>query len=174
VLSDEDKRALLDLARRSVRAAVLRDPLPEFDDPPGPLAEMGAAFVTLRKAGDLRGCIGHVEAREPLWRSVRDMAASSATRDPRFPVVRAEELPDLFFEISVLSAMSPIRLEQVVIGRHGLYVRSGQKAGLLLPQVAAEHGWNPEEFLRHTFEKAGLPRDASPVEVLAFTAQHFP
>lgn len=174
MLSPEDKTTLLDLARASVAAAARGDALPALTRPSGPLGEKGAAFVTLRSRGELRGCIGHVEAHEPLWQSVRDMAAAAAERDSRFPPVRPDEVPGLDFELSVLSPMTPLRPEDIVVGTHGLYVRlEGVASGLLLPQVAVEWGWTPGEFLRHTYEKAGIAPGTPGVMLYGFTVDHF-
>lgn len=174
MLSAEDKTALLDLARRTVAAAASGDDLPNLRNPNGPLREKGAVFVTLRSGGELRGCIGHIEAHVPLWESVRDMAAAAAERDTRFPPVRPEEVPGLEFEISVLSPMTPLRPDEIVVGTHGLYVRrDGVASGLLLPQVAVEWEWDAGEFLRRTFEKAGLPPGDPKATLHGFTVERF-
>ena len=172
MLSDADKRALLDLARETVAATACGGRPPEPRNPGSPLREKGAAFVTLRIAGELRGCIGHVEAIEPLWESVRDMAGAAAERDSRFPPLRPDELAGLEIEISVLSPMMPLRPEEIRVGLHGLYVKRGDQSGLLLPQVAVEWGWDAREFLRRTFEKAGLPPSAPDARLYGFTVEH--
>lgn len=171
MLSPEDRRTLLDLARTAAAASARGEPAPELRNPSGALREKGAAFVTLRLRGELRGCIGHIEAHVPLWESVRDMAAAAAERDSRFPPLRPEELPGLQVEISVLSPMTPIRPDEIAVGTHGLYVRRGAQAGLLLPQVAVEWNWDRDEFLRRTFEKGGLSPGDPATEILAFTAE---
>ena len=174
MLSEEDRRTLLELARGTVEAAARGERLPELKDPSGALREEGAAFVTLRSAdGELRGCIGHVEAVEPLWESVREMAEAAATRDTRFSPVEPGVAKGLRIEISILSPMKPLRPEEIVVGRHGLYVRLGGMAGLLLPQVAVEWNWNAAEFLRHTYEKAGIPFGTPGVQLFGFTADKF-
>lgn len=174
MLTPENRATLLDLARQTVAAAAGGSDLPTLRNPNGPLREKGAVFVTLRIGDDLRGCIGHVEAHMPLWESVRDMAAAAAERDTRFPPVGPDEVPRLNYEISVVSPMTPIRPEEIRVGTHGLYVRrDGIASGLLLPQVAVEWGWTPEEFLRRTFEKAGLPPGDPDAKVLGFTVEHF-
>ncbi len=173
MLSDEDRKTLLELARDAVAAAASDDDLPTLRNPNGPLREKGAVFVTLRSAGELRGCIGHLSAHEALWESVRDMAAAAAVRDPRFPPVRPEELPGIDIELSVLSPMTPIQPGRIVIGTHGLYVKRDGISGLLLPQVAVEWNWGPEEFVRRTFEKAGLPYPDPQAQILGFTVEHF-
>jgi len=173
VLSAEDQKTLLDLARDSVAAAAGGSDLPNLRNPNGPLREKGAVFITLRSGDELRGCIGHVEAQQPLWESVRDMAAAAAVRDTRFPPVRPDEVPELAFEISVLSPMTPIRPSEIVVGTHGLYVKLDGASGLLLPQVAVEWEWSAEEFLRRTFEKAGLPPGKPGATIRGFTVERF-
>lgn len=154
-----ERRALMEIAKKAVEAAARGG---EFA-PPAPglpaLAEPGAAFVTLKKDGDLRGCIGHVVARMPLYRCVSEVARAAAIYDTRFEPVKVAELPLLEFEISVLTAPEPTTPEKVVVGRDGLIMSRGGRSGLLLPQVPGEWGWNREEFLMHTCRKAGLPPD---------------
>lgn len=173
MLSDEDRKTLLGLARDAVAAAASGDDLPTLRNPNGPLREKGAVFVTLRMKGELRGCIGHVEAHEALWESVRDMATAAAERDPRFNPVRPQELPGIEIELSVLSPMTPIRPDEIRVGTHGLYVKKDGISGLLLPQVAVEWNWGPEEFLKRTYEKAGLRYPDPAVRVYGFTVEHF-
>lgn len=155
----KDRQALLKLARRAVLCAAAGQ------DPPGiPDGEVflapGGAFVTLKRNGSLRGCIGHFGGLGTLGETVRAMAGEAAVGDPRFPPVSPEEAELLSIEISVLSPMEPVTPEEVVPGVHGLYVRRGPRSGTLLPQVAAEEGWDRETFLAHTCMKAGLPPDA--------------
>jgi len=177
MLNDDARRALLSIARASIRAAAEgADPdiaVPGIPELQGP----GAAFVTLRADGALRGCIGHLAAEQPLWISVREMAVAAATRDDRFSPIAPDELPGLEVEISVLSPRKRVGgPAHVVIGRDGLYVRRGPNSGLLLPQVATEHAWSGEEFLAQACKKAGLPIDAwrDPATVIeTFTAEVF-
>lgn len=173
MLSDEDRKTLLELARDAVAAAAGGDDLPTLRNPNGPLREKGAVFITLKTGDELRGCIGQVRPSGPLWESVRDMARAAAERDSRFPPVRPDEVPALTIEISVVSPFAPIRPEDIVVGTHGLYVRKGETSGLLLPQVAVEWGWDREEFLRRTFEKAGLPDGDPAARIEAFTVEKF-
>jgi AmmeMemoRadiSam system protein A len=140
------------------------------------LLELGAAFVTLKRGGLLRGCIGHLLALEPLYLAVADCAVAAATRDPRFDAVTEEELSDMRIAISVLSPPEIIvELNLIEIGRHGLYIEQGERHGVLLPQVAVEHGLDREQFLSLTCRKAGLPPDAwkRGATVKAFSAQIF-
>ena len=177
MLNPDARRALLAIARASVLAAAEgREPDDPVPDNPA-LHRPGAAFVTLRVGGALRGCIGHLVAEQPLWISVREMAAAAATRDDRFEPVAADETAALRIEISVLSPRRRIAGPgDVVIGRDGLNIRRGANSGLLLPQVAPEHGWSVEEFLAQTCRKAGLPIDAwldPATSIESFTAEVF-
>jgi AmmeMemoRadiSam system protein A len=134
-------------------------------EPPRPtspelLAERGV-FVTLKKRGQLRGCIGYVLPTKPLYLAVRDMAINSALRDPRFPPVTPAELSSLYIEISVMTPLQPVADPgEVVVGEDGLVVEARGCSGLLLPQVAPEQGWDRERFLEGVCMKAGLPPDA--------------
>lgn len=177
-LSMELKRKLINIAWESIRSAVVNGTTPQFEVSEPELLELRGAFVTLKYHADksLRGCIGYPYPIKPLWEAVRDAAISAALHDPRFPPVTPEELNELTLEISVLSPMEPVtNIEDIQIGRDGLVIRRGAQAGLLLPQVAVEYGWNREEFLKHTCMKAGLPSDAwkKGAEILRFSAEVF-
>ncbi|OHB77387.1 MAG: hypothetical protein A2Z34_11665 [Planctomycetes bacterium RBG_16_59_8] len=175
MISEADRKTLLGLARQSISHHLNRRALPE-PDVAGILKERRGAFVTLKKHGDLRGCIGIIDARLPLWETVAEMAVSAAVHDTRFPPVTANELPALSIEISVLSPFRRVAdIAEIVVGRDGLMIRRGMRSGLLLPQVATEYGWDREEFLRHTSLKAGLDPDAwkGDVELSAFSAEIF-
>ncbi|HTL42911.1 MAG TPA: AmmeMemoRadiSam system protein A [Vicinamibacterales bacterium] len=155
------RAALLAIARGAVEDAVERRP--PRAAAASDLPEASGAFVTLKKDGELRGCIGTLECRRPLGDEIARVAVSAAREDPRFPPVTAAELPALSVEVSVLGPLEPIDPadpDAIVIGRHGLVVEQGWRRGLLLPQVAPEWGWDREEFLAHTCRKAGLPIDA--------------
>jgi len=183
-LSGEEKRALLSLARwtigRELGLSVPKDFFSSFaaflkEHPV--LKQKAGAFVTLRKAGDLRGCIGSMTGRSPLHETISSMSLSSAFRDPRFSPLSKEEFQEISIEISVLSPLVKIdSLQELEPGTHGLYITRGYSSGVLLPQVATEQGWNREEFARHTCRKAGLPPEAleDPETTLEiFTAQIF-
>lgn len=161
MLSEAQRRRLLQVARQSLRHAVgLGPPADTHTDDPV-LRQPAGAFVTLKKDGELRGCIGHIEAVGPLIETVAEMARAAALEDPRFYPVTAEEEPAIEIEISVLSPITPCPdLEAIEIGRHGLVVSQGPYRGLLLPQVPVEWGWDRETFLRRTCQKAGLAPDA--------------
>ena len=159
-LTPGERRRLLALARDAVVAAVADGsrPVPE----PADLPAASGVFVTIKRNGQLRGCIGTLQMRLGLADEVLRAAVQSATEDPRFPPLGAEELPELRLEISVLGPQEPVpaREDAFTIGVHGLIVEDGFRRGLLLPQVPVEWGWTPEQFLRQTCVKAGLSPNA--------------
>ena len=159
-LSEADQQVLLRLARHALEESVRRLRLPEVEEPPAALGERRGAFVTLRKLQQLRGCIGVVEAFQPLYHTVVECAAAAALHDPRFQPVAPEELSELRTEISVLSALVEVSPDQIEVGRHGLLISEGERRGVLLPQVAIEWDWDRQRFLEETCHKAGLPRSA--------------
>jgi AmmeMemoRadiSam system protein A len=125
------------------------------------LARPGGVFVTIHNHGDLRGCIGHIEANEPLGRVVARCAVAACSSDPRFPAISPSELSEIDLELSLLGPLEAIAgPDDIEIGRHGLVVELGWHRGLLLPQVATDWKWDRETFLAHTCHKAGLPHDA--------------
>jgi len=177
-MDDSARRALLKLARETLQAHLEGRPPPEPVDPV-PEAAFGGLFVTLHRAGRLRGCIGQFRAGRGPAGAVREMAVAAA-HDPRFASnpVTARELPEIDIEISVLSEPQPVKDPLALVpGVHGIIVRRGTRSGCFLPQVATEQGWNMEQMLNHCCEgKAGLPPDAwrqPGTEVLAFTAEVF-
>jgi AmmeMemoRadiSam system protein A len=176
-LADDEKRELLRIAR-----ATLLEFLDTGRIPPGKphrptLLAPAAVFVTLHRDDALRGCIGLVEARTPLYRAVQEMAVAAATRDPRFPPLTEQELDDVDLEISVLSHARSVRgPEDLTIGKDGLVVEAFGRRGLLLPQVAPEAGWDAATLLARTCVKAGLPPDTwqrPEARLTAFEAQVF-
>lgn len=175
MLTEQQRKTLLRIARGAVEAAVNTKPYrAEVDDPA--LEKPGAAFVTLKKQGELRGCIGTIEAHEPLYLNVARMGRASALEDYRFPPVRPAELPDLTIEISIMSKPKRVTdVNEIEVGVHGLIIEQGAHRGLLLPQVPAEWGWSREEFLDHTCRKAGLPTGEwrSGAAIYSFQAEVF-
>lgn len=162
-LTDDQRKLLLVIARQSI-ASVLegRTPAWKDDDVDETLRRPAGAFVTLRtREGDLRGCIGSIRAAEPLYQAIVSSATSAAFRDPRFEPLRPGDLELLELEISVMGPIEVVtNVEEIEVGRDGLIISRGQYAGLLLPQVATEYGWDRETFLDQTCVKAGLPRGA--------------
>jgi AmmeMemoRadiSam system protein B/AmmeMemoRadiSam system protein A len=173
-----EKDKLLEIARESVKTAVIHHKLYECPDPGiASLDQERGAFVTLTEKGDLRGCIGYIAPLKPLYLAVRDVAAFAALKDSRFQPVAASELGRLEYEISVLSPLRHVLdINQIQVGRDGLVVRRGSREGLLLPQVAVSEGWNRKTFLEQTCIKAGLPPDSwgdEQTDIFMFTAVIF-
>lgn len=173
--SGADRALLLGIAREAIAAHVNPRSKSEIESAinsstinsaiPNPesaiLSRPGGAFVTLHHHGRLRGCIGHIEANEPLGRVVARCAVAACSSDPRFAPVTAAELGEIDVEISLLGPLEPIAgPDEIEIGRHGLVVERGWQRGLLLPQVATEWKWDAATFVAETCHKAGLPRDA--------------
>lgn len=177
-LTEADKSILLMQARTSIRS--LFETVNPFwiDYKVYPNLKLNAGvFVTLHLQNNLRGCIGYITAATPLFDTVCEVAKLSATEDPRFYPLSASELDEVQIEISVLSPMQPINdFNQIVIGKHGLFLKHGADQGLLLPQVATEHKMNREQFLDAICNKARLPEDLWRTEKLnlsVFTAEVF-
>ena len=176
-LTENERRALLSLARRSMVAELAGHWPPPVEFTSKALQTECGAFVTLEKRGALRGCIGHVRAYKPLEQTVMEMAVQAAFHDPRFPPVSADELDELTVEISVMSPLTAVEdVSEIEVGVHGLIIQDGGRSGLLLPQVATDYGWDRETFLEHTCVKAGLPPDSwkqEGITILKFTAEVF-
>jgi len=161
MLTQDDQATLLQIARQALDARVHRAPAMPVVHGDGVLATACGAFVSIHCRGALRGCLGRITADVPLTDVVSHLAAVVADSDPRFEPVRADELDEIAIEISVLTPEREARsLDDIEVGRHGLIVEHGHRRGLLLPQVATEHGWTAQEFVEHTCLKAGLPTDA--------------
>ena len=177
-LNEQEQRELLSLARRSVESVVNNRKLYDYKLAGSEsLTHERGAFVTLKKKGALRGCIGYNSALKPLALTVRDVAASAAVDDTRFAPVTPPELGELEYEISVLSPLRRILdVNEIQVGRDGLVMKKGDREGLLLPQVAPEQHWDRMKFLEQTCLKAGLAPDAwkdPDTEIFAFTALVF-
>jgi AmmeMemoRadiSam system protein A len=159
VTNDADRTRLLQIARHAITAHATGSPRPAVDAAWLP-SRRGGAFVTLHKAGELRGCIGHLEANDLLTKVVARCAVAASSADPRFPAIEHAELSLIEIEISLLGMFERIGgPAEVEIGRHGLLVENGRQRGLLLPQVAVEWNWNAATFLNQTCRKAGLPAE---------------
>jgi AmmeMemoRadiSam system protein A len=175
-LSNDDKSALLKIARQSLVETIVNGRRSQPDAPAGIFAQRRGAFVTLHVRGKLRGCVGQVEAHKSLAETVARCEISAAREDDRFNPVQPNEVAQLEIEISVLSLPKPIAPNEIVIGKHGLIVECGPFRGLLLPQVAPERRWTAEKFLSETCVKAGLPSYAwksAETKILGFIAEVF-
>jgi AmmeMemoRadiSam system protein A len=165
-MDERQRTALLTVARRALEHSAVGGPEPD-PEPTAPDALVGdvelpthhGAFVSLHtRSHDLRGCVGCLSSDRRLDEVVWDMAEGAARRDPRFPGVRVEEVDGLVIEISVLEPSTPVAaLDEVDIGRDGLLVVGPRNRGVLLPQVATEHGWDAETFADQTCVKARMP-----------------
>jgi AmmeMemoRadiSam system protein A len=174
-LTQDDQQRLLRLARHALEARVRKD-MPPPSERGGALDWPCGAFVSIHCRGALRGCLGRVDVAAPLADTIAHLAAVVSDSDPRFMALSVEELDDIDLEISVLTPEREIAsIDEIEVGRHGLIVEQGVRRGLLLPQVATEHGWDRETFLDHTCRKASLPPDAwrHGARILIFEAQVF-
>jgi len=166
-LSDSDGEKLVKTAREVVTEFLKTKNKMMLDkDFEEAFSSNAGVFVTLNHQSNLRGCIGYPLPDKKLYNALLEAAISAATEDPRFPSVAFEELDKITFEVSILTPPQEIEVSdpqeypsKIKVGRDGLIVKSGFNSGLLLPQVPKEYGWNEEEFLGHTCEKAGLPKE---------------
>lgn len=170
-----DERALLLRLAHDAILSILEGRELQTSVSPAHLSELRGAFTTLYLHGKLRGCVGYPSAILPVHRTVIETAQAAAFDDPRFAPVSLEEAGELKISLSVLSPLRPIRAEDIEVGRHGLVISHAGHRGLLLPQVASEHGWDRATFLEQTCRKAELPvtawREGASIE--AFTAEVF-
>jgi AmmeMemoRadiSam system protein A len=157
MLEDADKAALLALARTTLDSYLATETTPACNPVGKGLSDRKGAFVSLHRGDELRGCIGQLFPDRELYKIVQHCAISAALEDTRFLPVTREELPELSIEISVLTPFRRIRsIEEIEVGRHGLYIVQGHFRGLLLPQVATQFGWDRIAFLMQTCRKSGL------------------
>ncbi|MGC8873899.1 MAG: AmmeMemoRadiSam system protein A [Chloroflexia bacterium] len=176
-LTPEEREELLRLARQTIESYLKDHRIPPYRTDNPHFLRQGGAFVTLKKHGNLRGCIGYIYSNQPLYQTIQQAAVAAATQDPRFPTVRPSEMAEITIEISLLSPLEKVHdVSDIVVGKHGLLIRRGYYQGLLLPQVAPEQGWDREQFLEGVCYKAGLPPDAwkdPSTELYSFTAEIF-
>ena len=160
-LNKEDQKEALQIARKTLKEYLTNGKIPEIKLTNKILNEKLGVFVTLRKNDDLRGCIGMFEPEDPLYLSIQKMAIAAAVEDSRFISVTKEELKDLTIEISVMTPMVKVGdWKEIILGKHGVVIKQGNRGGTFLPQVATETGWTLNEFLGHcSRDKAGLGWD---------------
>ncbi len=170
--------ALLDMARSAIVQTLENGRPVNPEKPPEWLLEKRAIFVTLKTGSRLRGCIGMTEPRLPLYRAITQMACAAAFQDTRFRPLASQELPAINIEISILSPLRRVQdANKIIMGKHGVVVRSEGRSGLFLPQVAEETGWTRKKFLNELCsQKAGLSKGAwqdPKTELYTFTVQSF-
>ena len=175
MFESDDRRRLLTIARRALEARVRHERQPALESG-GAMDLRCGAFVSIHRSRTLRGCLGRLESDWPIGRVVAHLGRAVADSDPRFAPVTIDELNRLSIEISALSPEREVHtIQEIEVGRHGLIIERGYQRGLLLPQVAVEHGWDRETFLGHTCRKASLPADAwkQDTTILVFEAEVF-
>ena len=158
-LSETEKTTLLRIARQTIVEYIKNKKVPEIDEKvlTHGLKVPAGAFVTLTENGQLRGCIGSFQPSESLFSTVRSMAIAAATADPRFEPLKVSEIGRIRIEISVLTPMKRIQsIHEIELGKHGIYIRKGDKSGTFLPQVATDTHWTKEEFLGHCAQDKAL------------------
>ena len=176
-LNTHEKQTLLAIARQAIVHGVQTGQ--EYIEPreEKTLNQRNGCFVTIKQNQQLRGCIGNFQSELPLFKEVAQMAQASASKDPRFYPLKKEDLTNFNLEISVLSPLRKIEdIEEIEVGKHGIYIEKSFYRGVLLPQVATEHKWGRQTFLKQTCIKAGLPTDAweaEDAEIYVFSAQVF-
>ncbi len=160
-ITGQQKKELMRVARTSIEDAVMgKNPGKERDLSFHPHDKIGV-FVTIYRRKALRGCIGYLPGIVELKRGLVDAAVNAAQNDPRFPPMSSDELPEIEIEISLLSPLKVINgIDEIEVGRDGLFIEKDYRRGLLLPKVAVEHGWDTRKFLEQTCLKAGLPGNA--------------
>ncbi len=176
-LSSTEKQVLLSIARKAIEAHIRTGQTYVEPREEKSLNLRNGCFVTIKQQGKLRGCIGNFQSELPLFREVAEISIASATKDPRFYPMGEKDLENFSLEISVLSPLRKIEdLSEIEVGKHGIYLEKGYYRGVLLPQVATEHGWDRDTFLKQTCIKAGLPPEAAKAEdteIYIFSAQIF-
>lgn len=171
-----NKKVLLELARRAIETYLAAGNHLDYKTEDPALVVKRGCFVTLRKAGELRGCVGTFDTQTPLYENILRMAPAAAFQDSRFSPVRKEELPLIRIELSVLSEMEKVdSLEEIKIGKHGVYIKLGNRSGTYLPDVATKRKWSVPEFVMSCArEKAKLaPEEISRAEIFRYEVQKF-
>lgn len=176
-LNKQEQCTLLQWARASLEEYLKNGNKIKVEPTTEKLKEKRAVFVTLKRYGQLRGCIGRIVADKPLCESVVQVAIDSAVSDPRFSKVTADELDSISIEISVMSPFTKVEnLDEIKVGTHGLMIKKGFSSGLLLPQVPTEYGWDKKAYLEQLCRKAGLDYEdylKDDTEIYKFSAQVF-
>ncbi len=176
-MNKEQKKYLLQIARKSIETYLNNEKYFPEEPNDNELKKKSGVFVTLNKNHNLRGCIGFIVGVKPLYEAVYTMAREAAFNDPRFPELNNKELKYIDIEISVMTPLKKIdNIEEIKVGKHGIYIKKGFYSGLLLPQVATDWGYNREQFLQNTCMKAGMQPDCykySETEIYIFECEIF-
>jgi AmmeMemoRadiSam system protein A len=176
-LNTREKQILLAIARQAIIHGLQTGQ--EYIEPreEKALNQRNGCFVSIKQNGQLRGCIGNFQSELPLFKEVAQMAQASASKDPRFYPLKEDDLDNFTLEISVLSPLRKIEtIDEIEVGKHGIYIEKSFYRGVLLPQVATEHHWDRQTFLKQTCIKAGLPTnawEADDADIYVFSAQVF-
>lgn len=176
LLTAYEQKQLLQIARKAVISCTRKEEitLPSIETPR--LNEKRGCFVCIKIKGELRGCIGNFFTEKPLYALVHEMAEAASCHDPRFYPMKSQDLDDFNLEISVLTPMRQVSsVEEIEVGKHGIFLEKNSFRGVLLPQVATEHGWTRETFLEQTCLKAGLKKTdwQDGAAIYIFSAQVF-
>ncbi len=176
-LTTAEKKTLLKIARKTLERYITSSEIPDLVPDDNRLLKKGAVFITLKKNGIQRGCMGTLESNHPLYLTVSEMTIQASTRDPRYKPLRENELKDISLEISYIEEVKEIKnLEEIEIGKHGIHLCKGLNCATFLPQVAIENNWDRDEFLRRLSIKAGLSPSAykdKDTKIYIFSAQVF-
>lgn len=175
-LSFDSRRQLLQLARNSIEVYLASGDHLQFETPLPELNLKRGVFITLRKSGELRGCVGTFDSREILYKNILRMSVAAAVQDSRFPPLKKEEMPQIKIEISVLGELQKVNgLEEIEIGKHGVYIKKGNRSGTFLPDVAVEQNWDATQFVMFCArEKARLsPEEISQAEIYKYEVEKF-
>jgi len=172
----DERRQLIQIAREAIISFISTGSVPAREVKSEKLNAMYGCFVTIKMDGKLRGCIGNFVSDKPLHKLVQEMASAAATKDPRFYPMKKHDLENFSLEISVLSPLEKIAsIDEIQVGTHGIYMERNVHRGVLLPQVATEHGWDRDTFLQQTALKAGMGKDdwKENTDIYIFVAEVF-
>lgn len=162
MFNQEERESLLKFVRDVIKSQFASSVIPQINSTNNKLDDIGSCFVTLHSNnGMLRGCIGNIAAFEPLKKNLERNAINAAFKDPRFPALDADELDDIYLELSILTPMQEIPSPaEFIVGKHGIVLQCQGRSAVFLPQVAPEQGWDSNTTLSHLSMKAGLPSNA--------------
>ncbi|MEA3466139.1 MAG: AmmeMemoRadiSam system protein A [Thermodesulfobacteriota bacterium] len=177
LLNTTEQEILLGIARSAIENHVSNNDVCVVPREERRLNFKHGCFVTIKQNGNLRGCIGNFQSELPLFKEVAEMAVAAAGSDPRFYPLKIQDLDNISLQLSVLSPLVKIdNVDDIIVGKHGIYLELNHYRGVLLPQVATENHWDRTTFLNQTCAKAGLPSTAwqnGDADIYIFSAQIF-